>query len=92
MDSVRWQQIERLYHAALARPVAERDAFVDARCQGDESLRSEVASLLAREANPDVFLESPAAHLLVDPRTCDSEGTDDAGIHRQNWRRSARLG
>lgn len=32
--------------AALARPVAERDAFLVAACQGDEALLREVASLL----------------------------------------------
>jgi hypothetical protein len=46
MDAERWQQIERLYHAALARPATERAAFVAEASAGDEELRSEVVQLL----------------------------------------------
>ena len=46
MDAERWQQIERLYHAALVRPAAERAAFVAEVSAGDEELRSEVVQLL----------------------------------------------
>jgi len=66
MDPIRWQQISRLYHDALAHPVAERDAFLEARCQGDKALRGEVASLLADEASAEAFLQSPAAAVIAD--------------------------
>ena len=46
-DTERWQRIETLLEAALARPPAERDAFLDAACAGDAGLRREVASLVA---------------------------------------------
>ncbi len=45
----RWQHISRLYHAALARPASERAAFLKEACSGDETLRSEVASMLEHE-------------------------------------------
>ena len=47
MDADRWQRISRLYRGALDRPVDEREAFLDAFCDGDEALRGEVAALLA---------------------------------------------
>ncbi len=46
MEPRRWQQIERFYHAALARPVEERAAFLEEVCAGDGALRHEVEALL----------------------------------------------
>jgi serine/threonine protein kinase/tetratricopeptide (TPR) repeat protein len=46
MELRRWRQIERFYHAALARPVEERAAFLEGACAGDEALRHEVEALL----------------------------------------------
>src|SRR5262249_54866505 len=42
----RWQQIESLFHEALTRPAAERDAWLRQSCDGDSDLRREVESLL----------------------------------------------
>ena len=42
----RHRQISDIYHAALARNPAEREAFVRNACDGDEALRLEVESLL----------------------------------------------
>ena len=46
MEPRRWQQIERFYRAALARPVEQRAAFLAGACVGDEALRHEVEALL----------------------------------------------
>ena len=43
----RWHQIDLLFHEALQRGPAERDAWLREACQGDSDLRREVASLLA---------------------------------------------
>jgi eukaryotic-like serine/threonine-protein kinase len=48
MTPERWRQIEELFHDAQERPSDERAAFLDAACNGDSSLRREVASLLAQ--------------------------------------------
>ena len=48
MTPERWAQVERLYHAARARPDNERAAFLADACAGDEALRREVESLLAQ--------------------------------------------
>jgi hypothetical protein len=50
MDVYRWRQISRLFHEAGARSEEERNAFLDAACEGDKALRREVESLLADEA------------------------------------------
>src|SRR5262245_41892669 len=59
MTPSRWAEIERLYHAALARDVGERFAFLRETCANDEALRREVESLLAQAASGDV-LAAPA--------------------------------
>ena len=46
----RWPRIEALFWAALERPAAEREAFLDAACDGDAQLREEVISLLVADA------------------------------------------
>ena len=44
----RWQRLESICHAALARPAEERAAFVAKACGGDDALRQEAESLVAR--------------------------------------------
>lgn len=49
MTPERWEQISRLYHAALARAEQERPTLLAEACAGDEALRREVELLLAQE-------------------------------------------
>jgi eukaryotic-like serine/threonine-protein kinase len=60
MTPERWQQIERLYQAALEREAKERSTFLDQACGGDKEVRQEVESLLAREQPATSFMETPA--------------------------------
>lgn len=60
MEPERWQQIEKLYHAALAREPGERAAFLEQVCAGDQALRQEVESLLAQEGQTERFMRGPA--------------------------------
>jgi eukaryotic-like serine/threonine-protein kinase len=60
MSRERWEQVERLYHAAILLPDERRATFLDESCGADASLRQEVESLLAREADAQAFLEIPA--------------------------------
>ena len=48
-DADRWAIVERIYHEAVERPVAERAAFLDSACAGDAALRHELESLLAND-------------------------------------------
>jgi eukaryotic-like serine/threonine-protein kinase len=64
MNPKRWQQIERLYHEALARDAAERPEFLRRACSGDDEVRQEVESLLSQSAPSEQLLDSggPALH------------------------------
>src|SRR4030095_13338094 len=59
MKPERWQQIERLYYDALEREPDERAAFLESACGSDESLRLEVASLVAAGVGVGSFMEPP---------------------------------
>src|SRR2546422_1980810 len=63
MATERSQQIEQLYHQARERDLAERAAFLEQACGGDEALRREVESLLAEDDGVGTFLETPALEL-----------------------------
>src|SRR5262245_10949322 len=57
----RWDAVERLFHAALARPVDERAAFLADACAGDEELRREVETLLVEHTSADAEFSRGAA-------------------------------
>src|SRR5215475_3163825 len=65
MELDRWEQIERLYHAALERGPDVREVFLDEACAGDEDLRREVAGLLACDVPSDSFIQSPAIEIAA---------------------------
>jgi eukaryotic-like serine/threonine-protein kinase len=48
MNHERWRRIEDLYHAARSLTPDARAQFLATACRGDESLRSEVESLIAQ--------------------------------------------
>jgi serine/threonine protein kinase len=60
MNPERWQEIERLYYAALEREPEERVAFLESACPNDEDLRREVASLVTAGDRIGSFMEPPA--------------------------------
>ncbi|HYX31176.1 MAG TPA: protein kinase [Pyrinomonadaceae bacterium] len=60
MTTERWQQIEALFQAALARDASERSHFLSQSCNGDGSLRAEVELMLAAHDRGGAFLETPA--------------------------------
>jgi serine/threonine-protein kinase len=61
MPSANWPKVEELYHAALEKPPAERETFLDQACGGDAELRREVQSLLGYEHEAERLMERPAA-------------------------------
>jgi serine/threonine protein kinase/TolB-like protein/tetratricopeptide (TPR) repeat protein len=65
MKNERWQEVERLYHLAMARDPDERSAFLEEACRGDKELRREVESLLAYEPKAKDFIEAPALELAA---------------------------
>jgi eukaryotic-like serine/threonine-protein kinase len=75
MTPERWQEIERLFQAALDREIAERSAFLDTACRDDAELRREVESLLAYREQTGDFIERPAG--------TDMRGLIAATLHQQ---------
>jgi tetratricopeptide (TPR) repeat protein len=71
MTPERWQRVEELFHEAIRRPAAERDAWTAAACAGDPELQEEVASLLAADAEEGQGLAAPvreAVRAFQEPR------------------------
>jgi serine/threonine-protein kinase len=75
MTPERWQQIDRIFHAALERRPDERAAFVDENCVHDEGLCREIHNLLAAHEQSKSFIETPAADLAA-----SLIAEDDAGL------------
>ena len=72
MTPARWEQVQKLYHAARVRVDADRARFLVAACAGDDLLRSEVQALLDQPVSTGSFVDfvgGPApAHLDVPAR------------------------
>jgi serine/threonine protein kinase/formylglycine-generating enzyme required for sulfatase activity len=72
MKPERWQQIERLYYAALEQEPEVRTAFLNNVCAGDGPLRREIETLLGCEQKAEQFFEvsalEAAAKKMVEDR------------------------
>jgi len=71
---------EQLFELALKQPAEERNAFLDAVCGADQSLRARVEALLAAHVDQSGFLpdEAPtesAATLLDESTFTEGSGT-----------------
>ena len=62
MTPERWHRVKEVFESALERAPDERLAFLDQSCDGDESLRSEVESLLASFDEGESFMERLLSH------------------------------
>ncbi len=60
MTPERYQKMTELFHAAQSLAPEQRDAYLAQACAGDDSLRLEVAKLLAGDEAARNFLSSPA--------------------------------
>ena len=91
MDEERWQQVDRIFEAALDCATAVRPAFLTTECAGDRELLAEVETLLAAHDRQDSFLERPGQtdglRLLA-----GREGSTLVGETLGNYRIVRRLG
>jgi eukaryotic-like serine/threonine-protein kinase len=79
MDSERWQNVERLYHATLECDEGQRDAFLTHACGGDETLRREVESLVSYGNRAGRFIEGSALEVVAPALAADGgDGQDPA--------------
>src|SRR5260221_14309124 len=92
MDQVRWQKIEELFNAALARPVSERRNFLADACAGDDALSTEIASLLREEEQPNTFLSEATFTLGLKAVAPDDNSESLVGNRRGPYRSPSILG
>ena len=74
----RWNRIEEIFHAALERPLPERDAYLVHACGDDRTLRSEVESLLANDGDGGATIDLLVANDLKDVARASSDS--DSGL------------
>ena len=70
-----WSQVSQLYHAALAKDPNERGRFLAQTCEGNEALRRDIESLLAREGTAEGFLAAPALEMAAKVMAEDAGGS-----------------
>src|SRR5215470_11210703 len=87
MNPERWRRIEELFRTVVDRPTAERDIYLTRICNGDEELRREVLSLLARDTSED-FIRDPIASAAL---AVTAESPDDLTGRRIGPYRMIRL-
>ena len=66
MTPERWEQIDRLFHAAIEVEPGDRAAFLADACADDEALRTEVESLLSAHTTDNSFFETSAADVAAE--------------------------
>ena len=64
VEPERWRQVEDLCYRALDLDESRRAEFLEHSCEGDETLRREVESLLAHENEAEHFIDSPALEVM----------------------------
>jgi eukaryotic-like serine/threonine-protein kinase len=62
----RWEEINRIYDAALELAEEARPGFLENNCRGNEELRREVESLLAYDKQAQQFIDRPALQLAAE--------------------------
>jgi len=60
MKAELWEQVDKFFQAAVELDAARRSAYLDLVCAGDQTLRSEVESLLTADSFEWNFIEEPA--------------------------------
>lgn len=59
MADERWQKIEAIFAKAVDMPPAEREAYLNQACDGDDAMRQEVDGLLSADKDAASFIDSP---------------------------------
>ena len=81
MTRDRWQQISRLFDETVAQSADRRAVFLAHACAGDEALRREVESLLARGTGGSSFLAEPVTSAEPVASAARPLGSDGPSAH-----------
>jgi eukaryotic-like serine/threonine-protein kinase len=97
MSGIDWHEVDEVFQAARdVTSVADRTAWLDARCAGRPDLRTEVSSLLAAYDASDAFLQplglGGASSLIVEGAGAPHSSTYDAGTVVGDWRLIRQIG
>jgi serine/threonine protein kinase/Tfp pilus assembly protein PilF len=76
----RWEEIERLYHAARELDGSVRAEFLARACGEDSDLRREVESLLVQPDQQESFLRSPAIEVAAGAMARERSAHPDAEL------------
>ena len=70
MPNAQWENLKEIFEVAVALPPAERSAYLDRVCDGNDSLRRAVDSLIKSHEESSNFVDKPAfqaaAEMLLD--------------------------
>jgi eukaryotic-like serine/threonine-protein kinase len=66
MPDQHWENLQHLFHAALALPPHERAVYLQQACDGNLSLRRAVESLLKSHEEADNFVDTPAYQAVAE--------------------------
>lgn len=91
MTPDRWRQVTEILDAALARPVAERDAFLASACGGDAELLAWVALMLSKAAEENLSSDHTAV-LDVGSLAANNETESFAGRVFGHYRLDREIG
>src|SRR5271157_2635442 len=84
MDPERWQEVERLYHAAMECEESRRAAFLTRACGGDEALLREVESLVFYGSGARRFFEGSALEAVA-PALAGDESREHDPAADEGW-------
>jgi len=90
MDDKQWQHQWDLFRKVLEVPVAERAAYLDRECAGDQTLQSNVELLLAGLARGSGILDHPGGS--IGATALDDSGADQIGRRIGRYRIEGLLG
>jgi eukaryotic-like serine/threonine-protein kinase len=94
----RWQQVERIFHAARGLDKTTRAEVLAKECAGDGNLRGEVEKLLAQADQARSFLETPAIEVVAEalarenPLPDPQNPTIEIGTMIAHYRLTAKVG
>ncbi len=73
MADDKWQKVREIFDSALHRKPEERRKFVHEACGDDETLLTEVESLLSSLDSATSFMETPAVAVVADVIEAETE-------------------
>jgi len=79
MDDERWRRIEEFFHHAADLAPIQRAEYLSRACAGDDELRRQVESLLARDNSKENVVEAAVAQ-AVDQLPADSRAESQAPL------------